>query len=217
MIDMIKNLPADEAQKVLKHFMTVYFDKGFGVMNKTEIETLLYHVLKTNGLLTERCFDDSFALKIPEAKARKLIYESQIKYSERKPDEHYAYLRKSIGECLEHAFISKNKKEIRFAIEDKYIRVALNAKLREMHYFADTSFNSDIVSLDQEAFAKMIAMLVPNDKLDLVKANLRVEGIDVVDQNTKDEFFAEFTKELLVQESIEALKQLGVLLATLVF
>ena len=40
MINKIQNLPADKAKEVLTHFMTVYFDKGFVVMNKTEIETL---------------------------------------------------------------------------------------------------------------------------------------------------------------------------------
>ena len=39
---------------------------------------------------------------------------------------------------LKNAHFVKNKanNEIRFAIEDKYLRVALNAKLRECDYFA---------------------------------------------------------------------------------
>lgn len=212
----INELQPEVAHKILKEFLEVYFDKGFGVMNKTEIETLLYDVLRNNDLLTGKCFDDSFVLKIPESKARKLIYESQIKYSKRNADQHYSYLRKELGKCLEHAKISNNQKEIRFAIEDKYLRVALNAKLREMHHFADTSFNKDIVSLDKETFSKMITMLVPNDKLEFVKANLNVDGIDVVEKNTIDEFFDEFTKELLIQKSIEALNKLGTLLPTIV-
>lgn len=215
MKNKINALQPEVAHKILKEFMEVYFDKGFGVMNKTEIETLMYDVLRNNNLLTGKCFDDSFVLKIPESKARKLIYESQIKYSNRNTDQHYAYLRTELGKCLEHAKISDNHKEIRFAIEDKYLRVALNAKLREMHHFADTSFNKDIVSLDEETFSKMITMLVPNDKLEAVKAKLNaLEDFNVEEKNTTEEFFDEFTKELLIQESIEALKQLGTLLAT---
>lgn len=216
MNNKIKNLAPEVSKEILDEFMDVYFDKGFGVMNKTEIETLLYDVLRKNKLLTGSCFDDSFALKIPEAKARKLIYESQIKYSGRDHDQHYAYLRKSVGECLMHAHISKNKKEVRFAIEDKYLRVALNAKLREHHFFADTSFNKDIVSLDKETFTKMIVMLVPNDKLDILKEKLNVDGIVVEEKNSTDEFLTEFTTQLLAQSSLAAIEKLGELLLTVV-
>ena len=73
MIEKITHLKPEEAQKLLNDFMGVYLDKGFGVMNKTEIETLMYHVFRQHKLLSGVCFDDSLALRIPEAKARKLI------------------------------------------------------------------------------------------------------------------------------------------------
>lgn len=108
MINKIKGLHPEKAKHLLDDFMEVYMDNGFGVMNKTEIETLMYHVFKKHGLLTGKCFDDSFKLQIPEAKARKLIYESQVKYAGRNENELTAYLRTSVGECLTHAFLSKN-------------------------------------------------------------------------------------------------------------
>ena len=211
MIDKIKNLDSEQAKSLLDDFLEVYMDKGFGVMNKTEIETLMYHVFKKHGLLTGKCFDDSFNLQIPEAKARKLIYESQVKYAGRNEDELTAYLRISVGECLKHAFISKNGKEIRFAIEDKYLRVALNAKLRANHYFADTSFNKDIISLDENAFREMILILVPNfqnkevlDKFDevVLPAETRAKG-------DAKEIVKEIIKNIIVQGAIEGIKQIG--------
>jgi hypothetical protein len=184
MIEKIKNLDDKKAKEVLVDFMSSYLDKGFGSMNKTDIETLLYHVLKKHDILKGKCFEDSLALQITEAKSRKLIYEAQVKYMNRNRAELDAYLRKSIGECLTHAHIVK-KKEIKFAIEDKFLRVALNAKLRENHYFADTSFNKDIVSLDKDAFAELIVLLVPNTQRQEVEekfANLnlddKIKGLD---------------------------------------
>ena len=96
MKDKIRVLEPEKAKEVLTEFLDVYLDKGFGVMNKTEIETLLYHVLKKNELLSGKCFDDSFALQITEAKARKLIYESQIKYGERDMNALLRHLRVSV-------------------------------------------------------------------------------------------------------------------------
>lgn len=211
MINKIKGLNAEEAQRLLDDFMEVYMDKGFGVMNKTEIETLMYHVFRKHGLLTGKCFDDSFKLQIPEAKARKLIYESQVKYAGRNEDELTAYLRTSVGECLKHAFLSKNGKEIRFAIEDRYLRVALNAKLRENHYFADTSFNKDIISLDEDAFREMILILVPNfqrgevlDKLNAVELSEETKA-----KNDAKEIVKDIIKEIFDKALIKGIMQIG--------
>lgn len=106
MKDKIKGLEPEKAKKVLTEILDVYLDKGFGVMNKTEIETLLFHVLRKNKLLTGKCFDDSFTLQITEAKARKLIYESQIKYGERDKNALLRHLRVSVGECLTRAYFT---------------------------------------------------------------------------------------------------------------
>ena len=182
----IEKLKSKEAEKILKEIMDVYLERGFGVMNKTEFETLLYHVFKKNGLLTGKCFDDSLKLQITESKARKLIYESQIRYEKREKNDLDAYLRISLGIHLKNAHFVKNKTndEIRFAIEDKYLRVALNAKLRECDYFADTSFNKDIVSLNKEMFEQVITLLVPNfDKDEVLE---RLKSIDNLDEKGKE-------------------------------
>ena len=213
MIEAINRLEDAKAKMILAEIMGVYLEKGFGVMNKTEFETLLYDVLRKHGLLTGKCFDDSFKLRIPEAKARKLIYESQVKYSNLNKDDFDSYLRKSVGECLAHAYLVKNNKEIRFAIEDKYLRIALNAKLRERHYFADTSFNKDIISLDEEAFKEMLSILVPNFQRDQVLANLN--AVQVLENDNMKDFVLSFIKEAMLQGSLEAIKQIGTLLIAL--
>lgn len=210
MKNLINALSPEDAKKLLSDFMIIYFDKGFGLMNKTEIETLLYFVLRENNLLEGKCFNDSIKLKISEAKVRKLIYESQVKYENRNEDELNAFLRKSIGECLTHASFVKNNTEIRFAIEDKYLRVALHAKLRANHYFADTSFNKDIISLDERAFQEMVAILVPNYQKDIVKEKLK--AIKIEEEADAKEYITNFIKEAIKQVSLAGIKQIGELL-----
>lgn len=209
----IQQLQDGKAKEVLTDFTNVYFDKGFGVMNKTEIETLFYHVFRKHDLLTGKCFDDSLKLQIPEAKARKLIYESQVKYENRNQEDMDCYVRKAVGECLTHASFVKNNKEVRFAIEDKYLRIALNAKLRANNYFADTSFNKDIISLDEASFIKMVTLLVPNLQRDQVLEKLTALQLtdEIKEQEAKD-IVVSFIKELIIQGSLEALKQVGALM-----
>ena len=208
MKNLINNLNKEDAKKIIVDFMDVYLGKGFGMMNKTDIETLMFHVFKKHGLLSGKCFDDSLKLQITEAKARKLLYEGEIKYETRNKDELLLYLRTKIGECLQNAYFSKNRKEIRFAIEDKYLRVALNAKLRENNYFADTSFNKDIVSLDEKAFQEMVLLLVPNVQKDEVLNRLTEIQLDE-NINDRDEFIKAFIKETIVQSSVLALRQIA--------
>ena len=198
MINEIKNLSDSEAKSVLIEIMDVYFGKGFGLMNKTEIETLFYHVLKNHSILEGKCFPDSFKLKVTEARARRLIYESQIKYGTDNRDERDMHLRKAVGDCLKHAKFVKNNSEIRFAIEDKYTRDALNAKLRENYSFADTSFNKDIISLDEEAFKDLVLLLVPNElkddvlkkitELAMSKKENKSEVVNFIKDTIKDSF-----------------------------
>ena len=215
MKNSIKDLPEKEAKKILIDFIDIYLNKGFGVMNKTEIETLLYHVLKKHQLLSGKCFDDSFKLQIPESKARKLIYESQVKYETKTKDDLDLYLRKSIGNCLASAKLVKNNKEIKFAIEDKYLRVALNAKLRENNFFADTSFNKDIVSLDSESFINMVSLLVPNDQKEKVLEKLtEIKLSDETKNMGIKEILHAFITEAMVQGSIAGISQIASLLST---
>ena len=215
MKESIQQLPDQKAKEILMDFMNVYFDKGFGVMNKTEIETLFYQVFRKHGLLEGKCFNDSLKLQISETKARKLIYESQVKYGNHDKNELDSYIRKSVGECLTHAFLMKNNKEVRFAIEDKYIRVALKAKLRENNYFADTSFNKDIISLDEESFIKMVTLLVPNfQKGQVLEKLTAIELKDEIKGKEVKEIVVSFIKEMMIKGSLEALKQIGNLMVS---
>lgn len=50
-MDKIKGLDAERAKSLLDDFMEVYMDKGFGLMNKTEIETLVYHYSRNMACL----------------------------------------------------------------------------------------------------------------------------------------------------------------------
>ena len=210
-LDKINELTPEASKSLLQDFADVYFHKGFGLMNKTEIETLLYFVLKKNGLLAGKCFDDSIALEVPEAKVRRLLYESEIKYNKRSDEERDVYLRQKIGECLQRATFVKNNKQIKFVIEDKYLRVALNAKLRANGLFADTSFNTDIITLDESVLDRVINILVPNIQIDSVRQSLNAVRVadDIRIANNARSMVKAFIREVFIEGSADGLVQLG--------
>ena len=200
-----KNLSDSDAKKMLESFFSVYFEKGFGVMNKTDIETLLYHVLKEGELLNGKCFDDSLALQISEAKARKLNYDSKVKYLYRNQEEVDVYLKKEIGRYLKKARFSSNGKEIIFAIEDKYLRVALNAKMRAEGDFSDSSFNKDIVSLDKDTFYEMISSLLSECEVKEIEKNLTAVPVD----KSRGEILKRFIYKVFEIGDISGIFQIG--------
>ncbi len=215
MIKIIQDLSEKDARNILVDIMDIYLGKGFGLMNKTEIETLFYHVFRNHKLLTGKCYQDSFDLKITEAKARKLIYESQVKYGTHDRNQMDIDLREAVGKALEKAYFAKNNNEIRFAIEDKYIRVALNAKLRENNYFADTSFNKDIISLDEKALTELVLLLVPNVQKDIVLKKLKAVSLDsqTKKSNVKT-ILTSFISKTIENVSLDGIVQIGLMLAS---
>lgn len=86
----------------------------------------------------------------------------------------------------------------------------LNAYLREHDYFADTSFNTDIISIDENAFAKIIPILVPNYQNDEVMAKLKeVATKEETKAKTGEEFLRSLAGDIVSEASIEGLKKLG--------
>lgn len=147
-----------------KEFLQIYLSKGFGLMNKSEMEILLYHLLVKHKVLKNKCFDDSLDLEIPETKVRKLIYESELKYGIKDSEKRDYEFRLRIGECLQNAYFDKAGTHVQFAVESQYLRNYIYAKLRDNHKHADSSFNKDIVSVNYDALATLIKMTIPNKK-----------------------------------------------------
>lgn len=129
-----------------------YLGRGFGSMNKAELEALFFFLLKQSDSFKGKTnFEISLELQIPEAKVRRLAYESELRYG------NHEYADKELIEVLISSHIdTSDKKKIQFAIEDKYVQSFLSARLKSINHFADTSFNPEIVTLSASAFADLL-------------------------------------------------------------
>lgn len=211
--EKINNVTAEFARE----FLQIYFKKGFGLMNKSEIEILMYHLLVKHQLLSNKCFDDSLELEISESKVRKLIYESQLKYGEHDLQNRELDFRKRLAVCLQNAHFDKEEKHIKFAIEDQYLRTYLHAKLRNNEMYADTSFNRDIVSVSSDAFQVLIKLIISNDaRADFYAKLKRQCNIDTTELDSDDAKIEHITKYIFktievvdgIKTGIELLKDI---------
>ncbi|MDO4802673.1 MAG: hypothetical protein Q4A15_10965 [Prevotellaceae bacterium] len=137
-------------------FIKLYLSKGFGKMNKNDIEVLFFHLLmKYSSLKGENSFAISTILKIPESKVKRLIYEAQLNYC----DNLEKNMVDNLKTILQNAHFREKDHKIFFAVSDKMLRNYISSFLMENGHFNDTSFNSEIVVIHIETFAFLLEKL----------------------------------------------------------
>ena len=146
----------DKYSEFSKFFLNQYFGKGFGSMNKTDIEILIFHALQQFGTIAEMSdFEVCRLLKIPESKVKRLRYESNIVYG----DDSDKQLKVRLYNSLSNAKFVIDKRYIQFGIEDKFLRNWFNSKVKEINGFTDTSHNSEIIKINNKTFAEVLKKL----------------------------------------------------------
>lgn len=130
----------------LKDVMSKYLDKGFGAMNKNDFEVWIFHYLMDHELKGKKNYEISLFLKIPENKVKRLRYEAELKYNDATSVDNY----NKVYSQLKKAHFKKDGKCIQFVIEDIYLRKYLDSILKTDGRFSDSSFNSEIVSMDYD-------------------------------------------------------------------
>lgn len=131
----------------------------FGSMNKNDYEVALFHLLMKNEFYQESDFTISTKLQIPESKVKRLRYEMNLVYEVSETD-----LDGMLAEKLKNGDFKFSGERIQFCINDKILRLYLNNKLLNDNRFADSSFNSNIVSVTPDDLAHLIESIKFNEK-----------------------------------------------------
>ncbi len=138
------------ADKFIKEFV----DKGFGVLSKRETELLIFHLLSDLAELDSISnYELALKLKITPTKVKNYRFERRLRHSQLTDEE----IKSAFIKGLQKSNIKVNKasKWILLSVEDSFVREAIKAKLKELNHFSDSSFNSEIISLDLEAFTEI--------------------------------------------------------------
>lgn len=179
--------------------LQICFDR-FGTMQKTEYESALFHVLMLNDYGDKTDFELSRLLKISEARIRNLRYKCSLEYP---IDEDY---NEQLKKILKDATYKWDGSKIQFSIPDKMLRLYTNNLLEADGNFADSSFNSSIVSL------------TPMDMVDLMKklcgeeSNQDYEEIRKLVRSSTNKSLKEFPKsqsEMIKDGAISFIKDVA--------
>ena len=164
----------------------------FGSMNKNDYEVALFHLLMLNEDYAEKSdFEMSVKLQMPESKVKRLRYEESLVWPPQKADMDATLLRQ-----MESGSFKLTTDRIQFSISDKALRLYLNDKLEKGKRFADSSFNSSIVSITADDLGFLLNGL-PVDEKQRVK----------IIENIKDKI--ENSKKSLPMSAMEKLATFG--------
>ena len=155
-------------------FLETYLKRGFGSMNKNDVEVLMFRILLEREQTTELIglkglsnYAISLRLQIPESKVKRLRYEAELKYPSVTKEEDK---RKLLLDVLHKVQYKKENMKIQLLVSDKMLRLYIADLLSQGGRFFDTSFNSNIVSIDIDDFCFMLKKLYsPNEVRDIIK------------------------------------------------
>ena len=131
-----------------------YLSHGFGSMTKNDFEVWIFNYLLQNRPPNTSNFDFSVELRIPESKVKRLRYEASLKYGNPANTTQY---NEAFQNLLTYVNLKKGSKDvIQFAVEDMQLRKYLDSILKKKGRFADTSFNSEVVSITIDDLAILL-------------------------------------------------------------
>ena len=153
------------------------------MMNKTDVEVLIYWLLKKHGLLPTNLNDASIKLKITKSRVQSLDYQASLRYGQNDTND----LRKEILNIITNAEFTTDKTGVKFSVENKLLRNVITAELNKLNCFNDTSFNRDIISIDFEFFAIFIDQyLFPDASNKKEKENLETKIAQLFEKQFKN-------------------------------
>ncbi|MFO8586819.1 hypothetical protein SC699_15420 [Legionella pneumophila serogroup 1] len=164
---------SEDTKEALIKFLIQITDPAFGIHNKSELEYLIFELMKNTGIFTDNTslFSLMTELGITQTKASQLIYN----YDVRKLEDD-----KILDEKIIHALINANfaKDGDYFVldIESPLLRAYLKERLKEIGHVSDGSFSQTVVRMNLNAVSGIIEYYIPKNEQEKVKAELIKAG-----------------------------------------
>lgn len=162
-----------DTKEALIKFLTQITDPAFGIHNKSELEYLVFELMKNIGIFNDNTslFSLMTELGITQTKASQLIYN----YDVRKLEDAKT-LDEKIIDALINANFAKDGDYFVLDIESPLLRAYLKERLKEIGHVSDGSFSQTVVRMNLNAVSGIIEYYIPRNEQGNVKAALIKAG-----------------------------------------
>lgn len=189
----VGRLKGIDVTKFGKDFLERFLAQGFGSLTKREVEVLVLNLLKSQGTYTQQSnFALSKALQIPESKVSSLLYESVLLFEA----DHDEYFQQGLLKALQKIKPKRrspantnDESYFTFVLEDKFVRTATHARLKDIGHFADGSFNTEIISISESALLSLLESFIDTASASDFKKELKAKAKEA--KNKEDAVEAE--------------------------
>lgn len=188
-------------KEFVKEFLSEYLSDGIGAKTKREIDILVMNLLMNYARLAEKSNQElSILLQAPESKIKSLRYEARLKYP---PDADY--VKREFLYVLTKSQFDFEKGMLIFAIEDEFLRHAIQGQLKSKGMFADSSFNSELVKISRSSLEAVIEELYGKQIADDFR-----EGFDAMESQLEGENVnaAKIFSDTIIAFAVETAKKL---------
>ena len=189
-------------KEFVKEFLSEYLSDGISAKTKREIDILVMNLLMNYAGLADKSNQElSILLQAPESKIKSLRYEARLKYP---PDADY--VKREFLYILTKSQFDFEKGMIIFAIEDEFLRHAIQGQLKAKGMFADSSFNTELVKISRSSLEAVIEELYGKQI-----ANDFREGFDGMESQLEGEDVnvAKIFSDTIIAFAVETAKKLA--------
>ena len=138
-------------------------------MNKNDFEVYIFNQIITDpNYAGKNDYELSTELAIPQAKVKRLRYESNLKYGRNNAEVYNQQFRELLINAKPQAI--NNGKAVKFCMEDKGLYLYIDNLLKKDGRFGDRSFNSELMVISMEDLVYLLetTLLSPTEKEDIL-------------------------------------------------
>ena len=150
-------------------FIQQYLNRGWGCMNKNDFEVYIFNQIITDpNYEGKNDYELSTELAIPQAKVKRLRYESNLKYGRNNAEVYNQQFREVLMNAKPQAI--NNGKAVKFCMEDKGLYLYIDNLLKKDGRFGERSFNSELMVISMEDLVYLLetTLLSPTEKEDIL-------------------------------------------------
>ncbi|HHF2869659.1 TPA: hypothetical protein ACPJZQ_004854 [Vibrio alginolyticus] len=159
----------DKKVEFLDFLLERYLERGFGTLSKSEIDMLMMHlIMKYSDLKYKPNHEISLDLKLTETKVKNLIHRGKLQFI----DNHEDYVKAEFLALLHKSKLETSKSKVVMVIEDAFVKQGIQARLKSLGYFADNSFNAELVKISLDSFYELLRSFYSEDDIALFEEEL---------------------------------------------